>query len=226
MGEEISFKNHSVKTKIKTHVCDFGPIKQQITLTKITLSDLIERNSKYHLIIKKRNKRQRLIIGISISKQIIQDKKDTKDDICSIYFEDDTFSIKINRLYAVKKIVRQSDNSYLIHYSSGNSKKLHFEVKNWLEKDYYTDELLPLISNAKNQRKKYWIKKKEINAKIKTTKIKAWSRKLTPEEYRRKDFYNSDLYSSHYSPNSDGNRTMREVLGGSGSNMYRKRGKR
>ncbi len=236
-----------VKVKLKTEVCQSGPIKQSIDIFNIKTSNLVRRGDRYyfHKVIK--NSRQKLEIAIALHSNTILRKNNILCPVMSIHFRGDYIDVRIERLYSTRKIVK--NKSYIIKYES-NAKFGRFRIVNTLVSDYFHKVLLPQINQIKEERNKKQefdrrvivdevalhrdILKSKVDTEsvaaivlpkaVKIIQVKKNVNNITTNsiaELKRKDFQSADQFPFNYSPNSDSQRSIKELLGGNGSNMYR-----
>ncbi|RKQ29330.1 hypothetical protein [Oceanobacillus halophilus] len=203
---------NKLNVKVNIKVTEQGAFKHRILIQNVSKSQLKVEGDRYILSLNVGSSRQKLEIVLSISKQVIDKKSSMKRDITYIKFNGDKFDLIIERIYSIKQI-RKQRNSYSICYKSTQF-QLKANVVNWLTAEYYESTFLPKIENVKMQKS---VKRKNNRVLSKHRMVEQ-----SPEQLRKLDFYNSDLYAYNYSPNSDGNRTSREKFGGSGSNMSRR----
>ena len=142
----------TIGVKLKSEICETGPLKQYITVTNVPINKLNYERGRYNFFIKKNNKRQSLEIQLSFHKSIIEKKSNTKQSFLAVKFYGNNFDVIIERDFSIRKL-KCKDNKYIIKYSSINHEKITCEVTNALEDDYYKSQLLPKIQEIKEKRK-------------------------------------------------------------------------
>jgi hypothetical protein len=206
-------RNIKVRVKLKTQ----PPLKHHVYIESVPIKKLVLQAGYYTLHLQRKSKHQQLEIRILIDKNIIMNKESTKRDITEINFKKETFDIVIKREYSIPNI-KKEENMYVIRYKS-NQFQVKAEVINRLTPNYY-EKLLQTYIKKKSKNKKGTIRKRPKNI------HKKQRRRITKEELLRRDFYEADQYRYTYSPNSDGERSSREVLGGDVGNYSRGRRRR
>ncbi|WP_461183019.1 hypothetical protein [Virgibacillus kimchii] len=206
-------RNIKVRVKLKTQ----PPLRHQVYIESVPMKILDLVDGYYTLHLQRRSTHQQLEIRMLIDKNIVMNKESIKRDITTINFNKETFDIVINRDYSIPNI-KKEENMYVIRYKS-NQFQLKVEVINRLTPNYY-EKLVQTYIKKKSKNKKGTIRKRPKNI------HKKQRRQITKEELLRRDFYEADQYRYTYSPNSDGERSSREVFGGNVGNFSRGRRKR
>src|SRR5690625_4859038 len=185
--------------------------RHEVHIVNLSLKDLHLVDDKYVLALERENNRQWLSVGIEIDKKIIENRMDVKRDIAHIIFKEETFDLLIDRYIHIQSI-KKENNKYSIKYKS-NQFQIKVEIYNQLNPDYYDKNIRPKIENTLDRKRK---KRKQYKS------LKKTANDLT-EDLLRKDFLDSELYRTVYSPNSDADRSFRERFGGNLGNYSRSR---
>lgn len=186
--------------------------RHEVHILNLSIQDLHLTDDKFVLALERENNRQWLSVDLEIDKKIIENRVDVKRDIAHIMFKEETFDIFIERYLPLQSIKKENDK-YTIKYNS-NQFQIKVEISNQLNPVYYEKNILPKIENVLNRNRN---KRKQYRS------FKKTGYGLTKEELLRKDFYESELYRTTYSPNSDANRSFRERFGGNFGNYSRSR---
>ncbi|WP_133087837.1 hypothetical protein [Virgibacillus indicus] len=161
--------------------------------------------------VKKKYTHQKAVVKVTLDKSIIHNKQNISKDFIAIKF-DNKINIFIEKQDADQKFIKKMGR-YRISYMPIDADKLSIKVKSHFKQAFYKNVILPRIKKMRS--KEEHMKNQKQN---KGT--------YTPEDLRKSDFYYADKFPYHHSPNSDGNRSRREVFGGAFSGISRSGGKR
>ena len=187
-------------------------IRHQVHITDIPLSTFKKRRHKYFLKVKKKYTYQTALVKIVLDSSIIQSGKNQGISGFNIRFTGDKINIYIDEQKADKKFIKKLGR-YRITYTPIDDDKISVKVKSSFKKVFYENVIISRIEKVKNREEsaKARKKNKEINI---------------LEDLRKRDLHYADMHPYQHSPNSDGNRSRREVFGGAFSGISRSGGKR
>ncbi|TFJ90664.1 hypothetical protein [Lentibacillus salicampi] len=195
----------------KVKVNNSEDIRHQVHIANVPLSALKNRKNKCFLKVKKKYDYQKVVIKVTLDKSILQNKADIIESSVTISFNDEEVNIFTEKQHADKNITKKMGR-FWIAYTPIEDDKLTIKVKSHFKQSFYNNVLLPRIKNKEE---------KEKQAKTRQEK-----EKYSHEDLHRRDFQFADKFPYHYSPNSDGNRSRREVFGGAFSGVSKSGGKR
>ncbi|OZU87629.1 hypothetical protein CIL03_16200 [Virgibacillus indicus] len=198
-----------ISSKLK--VTNSEDIRHQVHIVDVPLSAFRKKRSKYSLKVKKKYTHQKAVVKVTLDKSIIHNKQNISKDFIAIKF-DNKINIFIEKQDADQKFIKKMGR-YRISYMPIDADKLSIKVKSHFKQAFYKNVILPRIKKMRS--KEEHMKNQKQN---KGT--------YTPEDLRKSDFYYADKFPYHHSPNSDGNRSRREVFGGAFSGISRSGGKR
>lgn len=198
-----------ISSKLKVNNSE--DIRHQVHIVDIPLSALKKKRSKYSLKVKKKYTYQKAVVKVTLDESIIQNKQDITKDFFTIRFDDKKINIFIEKQGVDKNFIKKM-GKYRITYMPIDANRLSIKVKSHFKQAFYKNVILPRIKKAK-------VKEQQVKSQ------KQNKGTYTPEGLRRSDFHYADKFPYHHSPNSDGNRSRKEVFGGAFSGTSRSGGK-
>ncbi|WP_382390518.1 hypothetical protein [Lentibacillus juripiscarius] len=187
-------------------------IRHQVYIVDVPLSSLKKKRNRYRLKIKKKYTYQKAVVKAMLDSSIIQNKQNIIGDYFDIRFDDNKINIFLEKQVKDKNLIKKMGR-YRITYMPVDTDRLSIKVKSHFRQVFYKNVILPRIKKMRS--KEEHIKKQKQN---KGT--------YTLEDLRRSDFQYADKFPYHHSPNSDGNRSRKEVFGGAFSGVSKSGGKR
>ncbi|WP_226036136.1 hypothetical protein [Aquibacillus saliphilus] len=201
-----------METSSKLKVINSEDIRHQLHILDVPLSALKEKRSKYFLKIKKKYTYQKAVVKVTLDKSIIHNRQSISKDSFTVKFEDKKINIFIEKQDA-EKIFTKKMGRYRITYFLIDDDRLAIKVKSHFKQAFYNNVILPRIKMMRSKEEH-----------VKTQKQNKGT--YTSEDLRKSDFRYADKFPYHHSPNSDGNRSRKEVFGGAFSGTSRSGGKR
>ncbi|MCA0987275.1 hypothetical protein [Guptibacillus algicola] len=211
-------KEIKLKIMVNTSLLRPGTLLHRIKVQNIEIGKLDVVGTFYNLTLEKQNKNQKIHFNILISSNLIKQSENFERENLTCVFHNRGFDISIKRTIDIDSISKVSGSQVIKYYLSMDDVK--FTVKNYMSMKYYKSIIVyeAQASVRKDKMSKTNSLTSQIHKKKRTNK-----KGLSIAELRQRDFYYADEYTYPYSPNSDSKRSKHETLGGTGSNMYRRR---
>lgn len=194
----------------KYKVYTSSDIRHQVRLEDIPISSFKKKKDKYVIKLKRNNDHQKAIVKVTLAKSLVEEPQgivsETMNIVCG------NINIFVEELEASQKF-KKMFGKYRIKYIVEKNEGLSVKVKGSFKASFYENTLLPRIEKVRT--KEHY---KNSNRQLNGTS--------TSDDLRTKDMHYADMFQYNESPNRDGNRSRREVFGGTFSGVSKSGGKK
>ncbi|MGP4072879.1 hypothetical protein ACTWQB_10035 [Piscibacillus sp. B03] len=200
-------------TKYKVNTS--SDIRHQVQLINIPISFFKEKKDKYVIKLKRINDHQKAAVKVTLAKSLVEESHVIDSETTNMNIDGRNIIVFVEELGAEQKF-KKLFGKYRIKYVVKANEGMSVKVKGSIKASFYENTLLPRIEKARTK-EQYRNSKRELNG----TNFS--------DDIHTKDLHYADMFQYNESPNRDGNRSRREVFGGTfsgGSRSGSKRGRK